>query len=816
MINLRSFKREQELAMPDLLPYAVAIEEGIIMNKDGSYMASWFYTGKDDNSMTADERDYTNERINGAFRRLGSGWVIHTNAIRLKSDIYPNSRDSHFPDPITELIDEERRDFFEAEGNSFETIYTITLTYTPEPVAQNKAESLFYSTEGGKSDADLGDKTLNTFKKAIREFQDNLSIVLDVRRMRTKKGKVGNHEVTYDEQLSLIDLHFHQEEFRDVILPDIGMYMDSYVGRHQFATGVIPKIGNKFISVISIEGFPSATSAGILNQLSELGIEFRWNTRFIPLDAYHANAEITKYTRKWAQKVKGLVASLSDKPNAKINRNAAVMTADAEMAESDASGDHVTFGYYTGNIVLLDADQEFLTDAANAIRKALVSLGFTSARIEDINCVEAWLGTFPANSAMNIRRPLIHSLNLADLSPTSSVYAGEACCPCDKYPENAPPLAMVKTEGSTPFRLNLHVSDLGHTLIFGATGSGKSTLLAFLTTQMLRYPDMNIACFDKGMSMYAINQAVGGTHYNIGGEDKSGKPSLAFAPLSRIENNADFEWAIEWVELLCELQFEGEEFSLSMEHKLAIREAMETHRHSEYKTLADFRTQVQNQEVKNALSFYASNAAYNAETDSLVDGHFEVFEIEELMNFNEKISLPILLYLFRCIERKLSGQPSFIIIDEAWMVLGHPSFREKIREWLKVLRKANCAVVLATQSISDAQNSGILDVLVESCPTKIFLPNPKATSPEGGEAYKGSFDLNLAQRNIIADAIPKKQYFITSPKGDRLVDLALGNIQLAFCTKSSKQDIASLKDFQTQYGSEWPLKWIEHHTPSST
>ena len=54
-------------------------------------------------------------------------------------------------------------------------------------------------------------------------------------------------------------------------------------------------------------------------------------------------------------------------------------------------------------------------------------------------------------------------------------------------------------------------------------------------------------------------------------------------------------------------------------------------------------------------------------------------------------------------------------------MLGHPVFRAKIREWLKVLRKANCAVVLATQSLSDAARSGILDVLIESCPDQDFL-----------------------------------------------------------------------------------------------
>ena len=76
------------------------------------------------------------------------------------------------------------------------------------------------------------------------------------------------------------------------------------------------------------------------------------------------------------------------------------------------------------------------------------------------------------------------------------------------------------------------------------------------------------------------------------------------------------------------------------------------------------------------------------------------------MNLGDKYALPVLLYLFRRIETSLKGQPAMIVLDEAWMMLGHPVFREKIREWLKVLRKANCMVLMATQSLTDAAHSG--------------------------------------------------------------------------------------------------------------
>ncbi|TJW92248.1 conjugal transfer protein TrbE, partial [Neisseria gonorrhoeae] len=136
---------------------------------------------------------------------------------------------------------------------------------------------------------------------------------------------------------------------------------------------------------------------------------------------------------------------------------------------------------------------------------------------------------------------------------------------------------------------------------------------------------------------------------------------------------------------------------------------------------------LQDVEMREVLRAYTIDGSMgyllDAEQDSLSFSRFTCFEIEELMNLPEKYALPIMLYLFRRIEKALTGDPAVLFLDEAWIMLGHPVFREKISEWLKVLRKKNCLVLLATQSLSDAANSGILDVLNESCQTKIYLPN---------------------------------------------------------------------------------------------
>ena len=140
-------------------------------------------------------------------------------------------------------------------------------------------------------------------------------------------------------------------------------------------------------------------------------------------------------------------------------------------------------------------------------------------------------------------------------------------------------------------------------------------------------------------------------------------------------------------------------------------------------------------------------------------------------------------------------------------MLGHPTFRDKIREWLKVLRKANCAVVLATQSISDAERSGIIDVLKESCPTKICLPNGAAREPGTREFYE-RIGFNERQIEIVATATPKREYYVASPEGRRLFDMALGHITLAFVGAASKDNIKRIQELVEAHGAHWPAAWL--------
>ncbi len=93
---------------------------------------------------------------------------------------------------------------------------------------------------------------------------------------------------------------------------------------------------------------------------------------------------------------------------------------------------------------------------------------------------------------------------------------------------------MCSTTGSTPFRLNLNVGDVGHTLVLGPTGAGKSTLLSMLALQWLRYPDAQVVIFDKDRSARSATLAAEGEYYEPAANDES----LSFQPLSSIDDQA--------------------------------------------------------------------------------------------------------------------------------------------------------------------------------------------------------------------------------------------------------------------------------------
>lgn len=807
--DLRLKKHQStEAGLADLLNYAAVVDDGVIVGKNGSFMAAWLYKGSDNASATDVEREMNSFRINQALANMGSGWMVHVDAVRRPAPNYSHPSQSNFPDPVSAAIDEERRRTFEGLGNLYEGFFIITVTWFPPMLAERKfVELMFHDDSDKPNNKARTHHLIDFFKKEVKNIESRMSSAVSMERLRGQKMmNEDGSTVTHDEFLQWLQFCVTGINHA-VMLPTNPIYIDNLIGGKELYTGVTPKLGRKFIQVVAIEGFPLESSPGILTRLAELPVEYRWSNRFIFMDHHEAVSHLEKFRKKWKQKIRGFFDQVFNTNGGTVDEDAVSMVADAASAIAETNSGMVAQGFYTSVVVLMDESRSVVETAALQLEKAINAMAFT-ARVETINTMDAFMGSLPGHGVENVRRPLINTMNLADLIPTSTIWTGENFAPNPLMPPNSPPLMHGLTSGNSPFRVNIDVRDLGHTIMFGPTRAGKSTHLAILAMSWRRYSNARLFTFDKGMSMYPSCKAAGGAHYVVAGAGEK----LAFAPLSNLVTRSRRAWAMGWIDDL--LALNG--LKTTPEQRNLIAETiieMGTVEEKEGRpgTLSEFTAKVQDIDIRAALKDYTIDGLMghllDAEEDQLSISDFITFEIEHLMDLGDRYALPVLLYLFMRIQEALDGRPTLIILDEAWLMLGHDVFREKIREWLKTLAKKNCRVLMATQNLSDASQSGILDVIVESTATKIYLPNMYARD-EAATALYLRMGLNLRQIEIIATAQQKRDYYLVSEKGRRLYSLALGPLALSFVGATGPDDIAIIKKLEEQHGDSWVHVWL--------
>lgn len=831
MLNVREF-RSHAHRLADWLPWACLIAPGIVLNKDGSFQRTVRYRGPDLDSATEAELMSVTSRVNNVLKRFGSGWALFFDASRIPASAYPRSQ---FPDAVSWLVDEERRADFEStvdaasddhsrhRGQHFESIAHLTFMYLPPVERVSRLEALFLESPGHET---FGWNPLSRWFG--RNSHRSIHADGDGSRERDEPG--GNQpaqdvarESNYRDQLErfvqetgrAIDLlssvlpeiapladqdtltYLHgcvSTKRHPVKVPEIPAYLDAYLCDEPLTGGLAPAIGRSHLRTVTVLGFPAVTFPGVLDDLNRLGVAYRWATRFLPLDRTQAQAALSRYRRQWFAKRKSLGAILKE---VMFNEQAALLDTDADNKAIDADAalqelgdDLVAFGYITTTVTVHDEEAAAADEKIREIERAINSRGFTTIR-ENVNALEAWLGSLPGQAYANLRQPIVHTLNLAHMCPLSAVWAGEARC--DHL--DGPPLLLAKTKGATPFRLTLHVGDVGHSLIVGPTGAGKSVLLSIMALQFRRYQKSQLVIFDKGRSARATTLGLGGAWYELGV-----KGGLAFQPLREVDDDGARLWALDW---LCGV-LAHERVLVTPEVKETIWSALKSLGSAPVaeRTMTGLVALLARDALRQALTPYTLEGPYgrflDADADLLSGADVLTFEMEELMALPGLVA-PVLTYLFHALEARFDGRPTLLVLDEAWLFLDDPLFADRIREWLKTLRKKNVAVVFATQSLSDIAGSRIAPAIIESCPTRIFLPNPRALEPSQSDTYR-RFGLNDAQVRLIAEAFPKRDYYLQSRAGNRLFELGLGPVALAFAAASSPDDQRLIEELFAKFG----------------
>jgi type IV secretion system protein TrbE len=765
MLALHEYRTRAD-RLADHLPWAALVAPGVVLNKDGSFQRTLAFRGPDIESATEAELIGTCARANNVLKRFGSGWALFFEAERREAAAYP---DSAFPDPVSWLVDQERRADFMSAGQHYESRTFATLVWLPPADGADAAGRGLVD----RPDTEKGRDWHGALQSFIAETDRALDLL----------GGFMPEVRALDDDETLTYLHGTVSDRRHLVAaPETPIYLDAMLADTPLVAGLEPLLGDQHIRTLTILGFPNMSRPGILDALNHQDFGYRWVTRFVALDKTQAVKVLTKLRRQWFNKRKSVTALLREvmynQPAQLLDSDADNKVVDADLALQELGGDHVAFGYLTTTISVMDTDRAAVEDKVRRVERIVNGLGFTTIR-ESINAVEAWLSSLPGHAYANVRQPLVHTLNLAHFMPLSSVWAG----PHENAHLGGPPLLHASTSGSTPFRLSTHVGDVGHMLVVGPTGAGKSVLLALVALQFRRYPGSQVYIFDKGYSARAAVLAMGGVHHALGATTDAGQ-TLAFQPLRGIDDFGERSWAAEWLAAL----LAHEHVAVTPEIKDALWSALTSLASApvEERTLTGLTLLLQSNALRIALQSYTLEGPFGRMLDAAESGFafadVQCFETEALMG-QAGVVAPVLTYLFHRLEERFDGRPTLLILDEAWIFLDHPLFAARIREWLKVLRKKNVSVLFATQSLADISQSSIAPAIIESCPQRILLPNDRAIEPQSREAY-ARFGLNERQIELVARATPKRHYYLQGARGNRLFELGLGPVALALCGSS--------------------------------
>lgn len=781
---LRNYKNSYKF----FIPFETLIEDGVIMNKNNGFQSTFKVRFFDLDYLNKEDITLIQERLNNAYKRLPDGYTIHFEVQRNKSDKYPTKNLKNKPYP-TQIIDKLRENSVKKEI-FYVTEYYITVTYVITNNTENKIENLLLSSKSvlRKKNQETKEELLAEFRNNLKEFKATIELFAE----QIKTASISIELLKNEELLGFLYTTINMSKKEKIKVPESRMFLDEYLTVSNITNSEITKFNDEYLKVITINIFPDEVIPRVFNDLENLNFEFRYVTRFIMLSKEEALSILKNFRIYYNAKMKSFfqwfIEAATQREVTNVDTTAIEKMNEVDVATNELKTGNLAYGYYTFSFIIKDKNLEELDKKIQQVKKILNFYDFVAGE-DKYNTIDTLFGAIPGNVVNNVRKAPMNTYLLAGIMPMSSIYTG------NKENKHLKDIALFTTKTSKElFYFNLHNRDIGHTLIVGPTGAGKSFLLSMIAANFLKYDyrkiyeekiikkEAQIFFFDKDASSRVLTYLSGGKFYDLGNNE------VAFQPLKNIDNISEREFALNWI--LSILEQEG--ISSDARTRTIVWDALNTLASVkvESRTLSNLTAYLQSQIIKEALYIYCGNEAYGQYFDNNIDNisnnNFITFEMGDVMN-KPKVIAPLLDYIFHKIEtEKLDGTPSLIILDESWLFLKNEKMREKIEEWLRVLRKKNTSVIFATQSLTEISNSPIFAPIVDACKTQIFLPNEKAIST-WLELYK---KFNLTEREIqeINDSIMKQDYLVKTPDGSRLFQINPSSIEIAYLGSSSKND----------------------------
>jgi type IV secretion/conjugal transfer VirB4 family ATPase len=774
--------------------------ETAFLTKSGDLGMVLSVTGVDYESLDTDEQQYAVKRLESALKAFGEGFHVYQYLFKTNRPEIPFAT---YDDELIDAAIDQRRQYFESKRDH---LYEVELFYV-------------IVLEGARSKTGILSALARMPRDpqgAIRELKaqftnDNLKVLLrkqidiDMVRLEQCVQNFTRHladlmpiEIQGQQaQFSFFRRLLNFDDWRIAGKPQSTQYLDFQVVNSNIeAERDHLRVGDHFVRILTMKEAIAETRPLVLDRLFKIEGNFYVVTEWTPLSMAKARKEVDKRRRHFNMSKSGFVSQIGSDPTKTNQRD--VLIDESKQADIEnlgeclrVLGDGQTLGDFSLTVVLYSTDLQTINREMGEFTSV-----FTNADgalfTETYNQLNALFATVPGNYAQNLRKMYLLNSNYADLSFLFTIHPGEKTNPHlrSEY------LAVLETDNATPYYLNLHNGEVAHTLILGMTGSGKSFLCNFLLTNAQKYRPQTYI-FDIGGSFQSLTEIFGGTYLNVGQDSRD----FTINPFSLPEGKENQQFLFSFFRVLIESN--DKRYKLDFKEERKLWEAIERMYvvAPEQRTLSTFSQIIG--ELKERLHRWTKEGQYGFLFDNVEDTlSFSKFQTFNFAGWGDapEVLEPLLFYVLHRASNEIANPAKLatfktFLLDEAWLFIKNETIRSYIVAAQKTWRKHNAAMILATQSIKELEESGMLAVVAESCPTKIFLANPEMNR----QVYREAFHLNDTEIDIIADLIPPGEMLIRKAQSSKKVRLNVDSVSYWIATNNARDNLLKREAF-TQYG----------------
>lgn len=773
---------ESEISASTYIPYKYHWDSSTIMLKNNSFMKIIKINGFSFETADDDEIDLRKENRNNLFKGMASGsflFWIHT--VRKKRGSFPKGRMSN---TFTKYVNDEwkkRQD----KGKSYinEHYISIIRQESKKGIAllshlarhlkgtTNKSVHDKHMEESFSELEEVTDRFINGFANYGAELlsieEDEESVFSEIMEFL---GSIVN--VGFSQKYTITRYGI------DRCLPICRLYFGSKT------IEVKTPLGYKYAGIVSLKEYRSSSNAGIFDGFLQMQFDFFMTQTYEFIDRMIAISSMQLQQRRLIQSEDVAVSQIQEIDEA----------LDAAMSGTFA------FGKHSMSIMCIEDSVKALENSLSMAIVEFANVGITAVR-EKMNMEPIFWGQLPGNDLYLSRRSTVNTLNLASFASFHNYPSGRL-----SHNHWGPAATVLSTVSGTPYFFSFHVRDVGHTMIVGPTGAGKTVLMNFLCAQAQKF-DCKTFFFDKDRGAEIFIRAIGGKYTTLTSGEKSG-----FNPFQLNNTPENRSFLISFLKAL--VTANGEIVDATDVSKLtdAINGNYKLPKKKRIlRNIAPFLGLTGPGTLAGSLSQWYGNGSHAKLFDNDIDiVNFTTdkcfgFEMASLLKDPVSIA-PTLLYLFHKIDASLDGSPTMIVLDEAWALIDNPVFAPTIKDWLKVLRKKNAFVMLATQSVEDASKSDISETLVQQTSTQIFLPNLKAT-----EAYRTVFMLSEREFSLVKSTDPSTRFFLVKQDNSGVIArLELNGMDKIIRVLSGRSEtVALMYEIINEVGSYDPDNWLD-------